>query len=65
VHILGTIEAGRAAGADAIGAQGLDGLVLERVGCEEVVEVVRGKVGDSAAVGKPGFGASGPARVSK
>lgn len=56
VHVLGAVEAGGAAGADAVGAEGGDGAVLDCVGGDEVVEVVGGEICDGAAVGQAGFG---------
>ena len=52
VHVLGAVELGRAAGTDAVGAEGLDGLLLDLLVGVEVVEVVRREVGDRLAVGK-------------
>jgi hypothetical protein len=57
VHILGAVEAGGTTGPDAVGAEGLDGFLLERVIGEEVVEVVGREVRYGAAVGELGFGA--------
>lgn len=56
VHVLGAVEAWGTARADAVGAQRLDGFLLEEVVGEEVVEVVRGEVHDGAAVGELGLG---------
>lgn len=56
VNILSTVEAGRATGANTIGAQGSDGFLLESLRGEEVVKVVGGEVRDCAAVGELGFG---------
>lgn len=63
VDILGAIELGRTAGADAVGAQGLDGLLLDLFVGVEVVEVVRGEVGDGTAVGELRLGAGGTVGV--
>jgi len=52
VNILCAIETRRATGPDTVCAQGLNGLVFEDIVGEEVVEVVRGKVCDSAAIGE-------------
>jgi hypothetical protein len=56
VDILCAIETRRAAGTDAVCAERLDSLLLERLVAIEVVEVVRGEVRDGAAVGELGFG---------
>jgi hypothetical protein len=64
VHVLRAVEAGRAAGADAIGAQRLDGLLLERLVADEVVVVVRREVRDGAPVGELRLGACGSAPAS-
>ena len=59
VHVLRAVEAGGAAGADAVGAQGLDGLFFDGVVRDEVVEVVGGEVRDGAVVGEFDFGTCG------
>ena len=59
VHVLRAIEAGGSARAHAVGAQCLDGFLLEGLVGDEVVEIVRGEVGNGAAVGEFGFRASG------
>ena len=59
VHVLRAVEAGRTAGADAVGPQGLDGFFLEGVVRDEVVEVVGGEVRDGAVVAEFDFGAGG------
>ena len=60
VHILRAVEARRAAGADAVGAQGLDGFFFEAFVGDEVVVVVRGEVGDRSTVGEFAFGSRRP-----
>ena len=64
VYVLRAIEAGRAARADAVGAERLDSFLLERLVCDEVVEVQRGEVGDGAAVGELRLGAGRSAPMS-
>ena len=60
VHVLGAIETGGAAGADAVSTQDLDGAFLEVGVCGEGVEIIGGEVGDGAAVGEFGFGSCWP-----
>jgi len=57
VNILCAVETRGATGADTVCAQGLNGLVFEDIVGEEVVEVVRGKVRDGAAIGELRLGA--------
>jgi len=64
VYVLRAIEAGRAARADAVGAERLDSFLLERLVCDEVVEVQRGEIGDGAAVGELRLGAGRSAPMS-
>jgi hypothetical protein len=52
VNILCAVEAGRAAGTDAVVAQSLDGLFFQHVVGNEIVEVVASKVGGCASVGE-------------
>ena len=52
VDVLGTVELRRATGTNTIGAEGLNGLLLDLLIGVEVVEVVRRKVDDSLAVGQ-------------
>lgn len=59
VDVLGAVEAGGTAGADAVRAKGLDCFLLEGFVGDEVVEVVGGEVGYGAAVCEFGFGARG------
>jgi hypothetical protein len=56
VYILGAVEAGRTTGTNAVCAEGLDSLLLERFVRNEVVVVVRGEIRDGAAVGQLRFG---------
>ena len=60
VHVLGAVEARRAAGTDAIGAEGFDGFFFEGFVGGQVVVVVGGEVGHGTAVGELGFGAGRP-----
>ena len=64
VHVLGAVETWRAAGADAICAEGLDSLFFEDLGGEEVVEVVGCQVRHGAAVGELRFGSRRSAKQS-
>ena len=59
VHVLGAVEAGRAAGTDAVGAQSADGLVFEVVVVHKVEDVVAAEVEDGFAGGEFDFGAGG------
>ena len=52
VYVLRAVEARRTTRADAICAERLDGLLLESLVCDEVVEVVGREVRDGAAVGE-------------
>lgn len=52
MDILGAVKLRRATGTDTVGAQDLDGLFLDLLVAVEVVEVVRGEIGSSTAVGK-------------
>jgi hypothetical protein len=52
VYILGAVEAGRAAWADAVSAQSLDGFLLESLICDKVVVVVGGEIHDRTAIGE-------------
>lgn len=61
MYILGAVETGRAAGADAVGAQRLNGFLLQCLVCDKVVEIVGCEIGDGAAVGKLRLGARWPA----
>lgn len=64
VNVLCAVETRGATGADTVGAQGLNGLVFEDIVGEEVVEVVRGKVRDGAAIGELRLGARRSAQCS-
>lgn len=57
MNVLRAVELRGAAGADAIGAQGLDSLFFYRFAGIEVIEVVRRKVGHSPAVRELDLGA--------
>jgi len=50
VYILCAVESGRTAGADAVGAESLDGFLFESLVRDEVVEIEGGEVRDGAAV---------------
>lgn len=52
MYILSAVKLRRAAGSDAVGSQGLNGLFFDLFVAHEVVEVVGGEVYDSSAVGK-------------
>jgi len=64
VNILCAVETRGTTRADTVCAQGLNGLVFENIVGEEVVEVVRGKVRDGAAIGELRLGAGRSARCS-
>lgn len=64
VYILCAVEPGRTAGADAIGAEGLNGFLFESLVRDEVVEIERGEVRNGAAVGELRLGSCRPAPVS-
>lgn len=59
MDVLGTVEAGRTAGTDTVGAEGGYGFFFEGFVGDEVVVVVGGEVCDCAAVGETGFGSGG------
>ncbi len=50
MYILSSVEAGWTAGANAVGSEALDGFLFDILVCDEVVEVVGGKVRDCAAI---------------
>ena len=51
MYVLGSIETRGAAGADTIVSQDLDGFFFESLIRDQVVEVVGGEIGNSAAIG--------------
>jgi hypothetical protein len=55
VHVLGTVEAARAARSDTIVAKGLNSLLLERLIRVEVIEVEGAEVVNGTAVGELGL----------
>jgi len=52
VNILSAVEAGGAARAYAIGAEGLDRMLFQSLVGHEIVEIVGGEVGDGTAIGE-------------
>jgi hypothetical protein len=64
VYILCAVESRRTAGADAVGAEGLNGFLFESLVRNEVVEIERGEVCDGAAVGELRLGSCRSAPVS-
>lgn len=63
MYVLGTIKARRAAGTDAIGTEGLDSFLFQRLVCDKIVEVQRSKVRNGAAVGELRLRSSWPTLV--
>lgn len=50
MHVLRAVEAGRPAGSNAVGAEGLDGALFEVLVGDEIVEIVRGEIRDCSAI---------------